>query len=129
VDVDPTTNGNTANAGQVTTIIGTIAAGVMASEPTASSTKIAADVQTAVASYPAFSGYFAAPGVPNGPQGVSVLAYASVASQAVTYFLAQGVTSPVAMATDVGEALIQNYHFPLTQSACEVAAQGFFAHF
>jgi dienelactone hydrolase len=129
VDVDPTTNGNTANAGQVTTIIGTIAAGVMASEPTASASKIAADVQVAVASYPAFAGYFAAPGVPNSPQGVSVLAYASVASQAVATFLAQGVTSPTAMASDVGEALISYYHFPLTQSACEVAAQGFFAHF
>ncbi len=129
VDVDPTTNGNTANAGQVTTIIGTIAAGVMASEPSASASKIAADVQTAVASYPAFSAYFSAPGVPNSPQGVSVLAYASVASQAVATFLAQGVTSPTTMATDVGEALISYYHFPLTQSACEVAAQGFFAHF
>jgi len=129
VDVDPTTNGNTANAGQVTTIIGTIAAGVLAKEPTASAAKIAADVQVAVASYPAFAGYFAAPGVPNSPQGVSVLAYASVASQAVATFLAQGVTSPTAMAGDVGEALISYYHFPLTQSACEVAAQGFFAHF
>jgi dienelactone hydrolase len=129
VDVDPTTNGNTANAGQVTTIIGTIAAGVLAQEPTASPTKIAADVQVAVASYPAFAGYFAAPGVPNSPQGVSVLAYASVASQAVATFLAQGVTSPTVMAGDVGEALISYYHFPLTQSACEVAAQGFFAHF
>ena len=129
VDVDPTTNGNTANAGQVTTIIGTIAAGVLAKEPSASATQIAADVQSAVVSYPAFAAYFAAPGVPNSPQGVSVLAYASVASQAVATFLAQGVTSPTAMAGDVGEALISYYHFPLTQSACEVAAQGFFAHF
>ncbi|MET3105584.1 poly(3-hydroxybutyrate) depolymerase [Oxalobacteraceae bacterium GrIS 2.11] len=129
VDIDPTSNGNVANAGQVTTIIGTIAAGVLASEPTAAPAKIAADVQIAVASYPAFSAFFSAPGVPNSPQGVSVLGYASVASQAVATYLAQGVTSPTVMATDVGQAIIAYYHFPLTQSSCEVAAQAFFAHF
>jgi hypothetical protein len=129
VDVDPTTNGNAADAGQVTTIIGTIAAGVLASEPTAPAAKIAADVQTAVASYSAFSGFFSAPAVPNSPQGVSVLGYASVASQAVATYLAQGVTSPTEMATDVGQAIIAYYHFPLTQSSCEVAAQAFFANF
>jgi len=129
VDVDPTTNGNVADAGQVTTVIGTIAAGVLASEPTAAPAKIAADVQTAVATYPAFSSFFSSPGVPNSPQGVSVLGYASVASQAVATYLAQGVTSPTEMATDVGQAIIAYYHFPLTQSSCEVAAQAFFANF
>jgi len=128
VDVDPTTNGNTANAGQVGTVIGTIAAGVFATEPSGTPVaKISADVQTAVAAYPAFSTFFAAPGKPNSAQGVMVLGLAGVAGQAVAYYIGQGVTSPVAMGADVGNAIIANYHFPLTQSACEVAAQAFFA--
>jgi len=128
IDVDPTTNGNPANSGQVATIIGTIAAGVFATEPAGTAVaKISADVQTAVASYAPFAGFFSAPGVPNGAQGIMVLGLAGVAGQAVAYYIGQGVTSPVAMGADVGNAIIANYHFPLTQSACEVAAQAFFA--
>lgn len=129
IDVDPSTDGNTANAGQLPGVIGGIAAQVLATEPTATPTQIAADVQAAVAGYPAFGTYFAAPGVPNGPQGVMVLGLAGVASQAVATFLAQGVTSPTEMGTDVGNAVLAYYHFPLTQTACETAAQAFFAHF
>ena len=129
VDVDPTTDGNTANAGQVATLIGTITAGVYASEPTAGTAKISADVQTAVVGNAAFSSFFSAPGVPNSPQGVMVLGLASVASQATTLYLGQGVTSPTELATDIGNAVVAEYHFPLTQTACETAAQAFFAHF
>jgi hypothetical protein len=129
VDVDPTTNGNPATAGQLPTIIGPIVAGVIASEPTAAVAKIAADVQTAIVTNAAFSSYFSTPGVPNSPQGVMVLGIAAVASQAVATYLAQGVTSPATLATNVGNAILAYYHFPLTQSSCEVAAQAFFAHF
>ena len=129
VDIDPTTNGNTANAGQIATIVGTIAAGVYASEPTAGTAKIAADVQTAVLSNATFAAYFSAPGVPNSPQGVMALEVASVASQATALYLGEGVTDPVALAGDVGNGIIANYHFPLTQTACETAAQSFFSHF
>jgi len=129
VDVDPTTNGNPANAGQIATIVGTIAAGVYASEPTAGAAKISADVQTAVLSNAAFSGFFSAPGVPNSTQGVMALEVASVASQATALFLGQGVTDPATLATDVGNGIVANYHFPLTQTACETAAQAYFARF
>ncbi|HEX7638578.1 MAG TPA: prolyl oligopeptidase family serine peptidase [Burkholderiaceae bacterium] len=129
VDVDPTTDGNTANAGQVATLIGTITAGVYASEPTAGTAKISADVQTAVVGNAAFSSFFSAPGVPNSPQGVMVLGLASVASQATTLYLGQNVTSAATLATDIGNAVVAEYHFPLTQTACETAAQAYFAHF
>jgi len=129
VDIDPTTNGNTANAGQVATVIGTIAAGVYASEPTAGTAKISTDVQAAVVSNAAFASYFGAPGVPNSPQGVMVLGLASVASQAIALFLGEGVTDPTTLATDVGNGVVANYHFPLTQTACETAAQAYFANF
>jgi hypothetical protein len=129
VDVDPTTDGNPANAGQLPTVIGTIAAGVYGSEPTAGAAKISADVQAAIVTHAAFTSYFSAPGVPNSPQGVMVLGVASVASQAMALYLGQGVTDPAALATDVGNAVIAYYHFPLTQTACETAAQAYFAHF
>jgi hypothetical protein len=129
VDIDPSTNGDPTKAGQLPTLVGTIAAGVYASEPTAGTAKISADVQTAVLSNPTFSGFFSAPGVPSSPQGVMALEVASVASQATALFLGQGVTDPATLATDVGNGLVANYHFPLTQAACETAAQAFFAHF
>jgi hypothetical protein len=129
VDIDPSTNGNTANAGQIATIVGTIAATVMATEPTASASQLSKDVQTAVVTNAAFSKFFSSPGVPNSPQGIMVMGIAGVASQAVAVYLAQGVTSPATMAGNVGNAVIAYYHFPLTQSACEVAAQAFFANF
>lgn len=129
IDVDPTTNGDTAKAGQLPTVIGTIAAGVYASEPTADVAKISADVQAAIVTNAAFTSYFSAPGVPNSPQGVMVLGLASVASQATALYLGQGVTDPTILAGDVGNAVIAYYHFPLTQTACETAAQAYFAHF
>ena len=129
VDVDPTSNGDPTKAGQVTTVIGTIAAGVFAAEPTAGAAKISADVQAAIVTNAAFGAFFSAPGVPNSPQGVMVLGLASVASQATATYLGQGVTSPATLGSDVGSALLAYYHFPLTQSACETAAQAFFAHF
>ena len=129
IDIDPSTNGDPTKAGQLPTLVGTIAAGVYASEPTAGTAKIAADVQTAVLSNATFSGYFSAPGVPNSPQGVMALEAASVASQATALYLGQGVTDPATLAGDVGNGLVANYHFPLTQTACETAAQAYFAHF
>ena len=129
VDIDPSTNGDPTKAGQLPTLVGTIAAGVYASEPTASVSKISADVQTAVLSNATFSGFFSAPGVPNSPQGVMALEVASVASQATALYLGQGVTDPATLAADVGNGLVANYHFPLTQTACETAAQAYFAHF
>lgn len=129
VDIDPTTNGNPANSGQIATLVGGIAAGVYASEPTAGTAKISADVQAAVLADAAFSGFFSAPGVPNSPQGVMALEVASVASQATALYLGQGVTDPTTLAGDVGNGLVANYHFPLTQTACETAAQTFFSHF
>jgi len=129
VDVDPSTDGDPTKAGQLPTLVGTIAAGVYASEPTAGAAKISADVQTAVLSNAAFSGFFSAPGVPNSPQGVMALEVASVAAQATALYLGQGVTDPATLAADVGNGLVANYHFPLTQTACETAAQAYFAHF
>ena len=129
VDIDPSTNGDPTKAGQLPTLVGTIAAGVYASEPTAGAAKISADVQTAVLSNATFSGFFSAPGVPNSPQGVMALEVASVASQATALYLGQGVTDPATLAADVGNGLVANYHFPLTQTACETAAQAYFAHF
>jgi len=129
VDIDPSTNGDPTKAGQLPTLVGTIAAGVYASEPTAGTAKISADVQTAVLSNATFSGFFSAPGVPNSPQGVMALEVASVASQATALYLGQGVTDPATLAADVGNGLVANYHFPLTQTACETAAQAYFAHF
>ena len=128
VDIDPSTNGDPTKAGQLPTLVGTIAAGVYASEPTAGAAKISADVQTAVLSNAAFASYFSA-GVPNSPQGVMALEVASVAQQATALYLGQGVTDPATLATDVGNGLVANYHFPLTQTACETAAQAYFAHF
>ncbi len=129
IDIDPSTNGDPTKAGQLPTLVGTIAAGVYASEPTAGTAKISADVQTAVLSNATFSGFFSAPGVPNSPQGVMALEVASVASQATALYLGQGVTDPATLAADVGNGLVANYHFPLTQTACETAAQAYFAHF
>ena len=100
-----------------------------ASEPTAGTAKISTDVQAAVLSNATFAPFFSAPGVPNSPQGVMALEVASVASQATALFLGQGVTDPTTLATDVGNGIVANYHFPLTQAACETAAQAFFAHF
>ena len=129
VDVDPTTNGSTETAGEITTIVGGIVSQVYASEPTAPAEQIGADVQTAILSNPTFAQYFSAPGVPNSPQGVMALGIASVADQATVLFLGEGVTDPATLATDVGNGIVANYHFPLTQTACETAAVGFFAHF
>jgi len=46
VDIDPSTNGDPTKSGQLPTLVGTIAAGVYASEPTAGAARISADVQT-----------------------------------------------------------------------------------
>ena len=129
IDIDPSTNGDPSKSGQLPTLVGTIAAGVYASEPTAAVAKISADVQTAVLSNPTFSVYLDATGKPNSPQGVMALEVASVAAQATALFLGQGVTNPATLAADVGNGIVANYHFPLTQTACETAAQAFFAHF
>jgi len=129
VDVDPTSNGDPTKSGQLFALAGSIAAQVYASEPTAGTAKIAADVQTAVLSNAAFAGFFSAPGVPNSAQGVMALEVASVASQATALYLGEGVTDPATLATDVGNGIVANYHFPLTQTACETAAQAYFANF
>ncbi|MFL6680548.1 MAG: alpha/beta hydrolase family protein, partial [Burkholderiaceae bacterium] len=129
VDVDPTSNGDPTRSGQLFALAGSIAAQVYASEPTAGTAKIAADVQAAVLSNAAFAGFFSAPGVPNSAQGVMALEVAGVASQATALYLGEGVTDPATLATDVGNGIVANYHFPLTQTACETAAQAYFANF
>jgi hypothetical protein len=128
VDADPTTNGNTANAGQIATDIGTIAAGVYATEPAASAGQINTDVNAAIVSNAAFSGYFTS-GQPNSPQGVMLVGIAGVAAAAAATDRTNAVASPVQVANDVGAAVIGDYHFPLTQVACESAAQAYFAGF
>lgn len=127
VDVDPTTNGDTANAGQIATTIGAIAAGVFASEPGATAAKVSSDVQSAIVGNAAFSAFFSAPGVANSPQGVMVIGIAGVAVQSVATDMENGVTLAATIGSDAGDAVISNYHFPLTQISCEVAAQKFFA--
>ncbi len=75
-----------------------------------------------------FAAYFTG-GVPNSPQGILVNALAGVAAQAVATEYAAGVRSPTTIGTDVGFAIDEYYHFPVVQTACEVAARSFFAQF
>ena len=127
VDVDPSTNGNTANAGQVAYILAGIAATVVGGEaPGTAAAKISADVQSAVLAYPAFAAFFTN-GVPNSPQGLMATGLASVAAQVVAADLAAKVTSPSQIANDMVLGVLSNYHYPLTQLSCEAAAQKFFA--
>jgi hypothetical protein len=121
IDVDPS------SSTPLATQIGTIAATVMATNPGASAATLTTALQTAIVT--AFASNFTASGVPNSPQGVQIAGAAGVAAQAMALYLSQGVTNPVTMATDVGNAIVAYYHFPLTQLSCEVAAQGFFAQF
>ena len=121
VDVDPSSS--TALANQV----GALAAQVLGSNPTGTPAVLAASLQAAIAgSYPSL---FTSAGLPNSPQGVMIAGVAGVAAQALTTYLAQGVTSPATMGADVGNAIVAYYHFPLTQLSCEVAAQAFFKTF
>ncbi|MBA5639195.1 alpha/beta hydrolase [Duganella sp. LX20W] len=122
VDVDPTSHGERASAGQVASVVGGIVAQVVMAAPEASSAQQSAAVRTAVASY-----FSATPA--GSAQGAMALGLASVAAQAVDYFRAQGVTRADELATHVGEAIMANYHYPLVQTACEVAAQAYFAGF
>ena len=125
VDVDPSTNGNTANAGQLANTIAGIAATVVGGEPTGTLvSKTSADVQNAVLTNSAFAAFFTN-GVPNSPQGIMVAGLASVASQTVTADL--NASTPSKIPGDVLFAVVSNYHYPLTQLSCEVAAQSYFA--
>ena len=127
VDVDPSTNGSTANAGQIANTIAGIAATVVGGEASGTAAaKISADVQKAVLANAAFAPFFTA-GVPNSPQGIMAVGLASVAAQAVAADLAASITSPSQIASDVVLGVLSNYHYPLTQLSCEVAAQKYFA--
>jgi len=53
----------------------------------------------------------------------------AVLVDAATGELLAAASHPTTLATDVGNGLVANYHFPLTQAACETAAQAFFAQF
>ncbi|MBA5607113.1 prolyl oligopeptidase family serine peptidase [Duganella sp. FT3S] len=121
LDVDPTSNGELTSAGQVATIVGGIVAQVVAAAPDAAGAQQSAAVRAAVAAY--------FPATAPGPQRAMALGLASVAAQAVDYFRARGVTGAEALASQVGQAIMANYHYPLVQSACEVAAQSYFARF
>jgi hypothetical protein len=135
LDVDPgqalLPNGGI--AAQIGTIAATVFGFDLLSGVTSPAT-IAQNVQTAIVVGSAESGaspfaaYFTN-GVPNSPQGILVAGMASVAAQAVTTEFAAGVLSPTLMGTDVGFAIDEYYHYPLVQSACEVAARSFFAQF
>ena len=128
VDVDPSTNGSTTNAGQLANTIAGIAATVVGGEASPIDiTKTSNDVKNAVLSTPAFAAFFTS-GVPNSPQGIMVAGLASVASQAVAADLKASITtSPSTIGGDVMFAVVSNYHYPLTQLSCEVAAQSYFA--
>jgi hypothetical protein len=125
LDVDPD-----ATASGIQSTIAGLAATAFATDlaQSASPTKIAADVQTAVIG--AFAAHFNLSGstpVPIDPEGVFVAALAGVAAQAVVTFYAGGVTDPVTMGHDVLLATLAFTHFPSEQIACEVAARAFFA--
>lgn len=129
VDADPSTNGNEAQAGQIVALIGGIAAQVAASEPGASASQLGEDIRQAIVTAAAFSGHFTAEGKPNAPQGVMVLAIAGAAGKAATAAASQGASSPAAIASAVGNAVIASYHYPNTQLACETAASAYFSRF
>lgn len=129
VDVDPSSHGDAALAGQIVKQVGAIVAQVAGSEPGVSASQLGNDIRQAIISAPGFSRYLSADGKPNAPQGVMVLAVAGVAGKAATAAAAQGVTSPGALASEVGSAVIANYHYPNTQLACETAAQAYFGKF
>lgn len=135
VDVDPSSHGDEAQAGQIVTLVGGIAARVAASQPGASASQLGEAVRLAVVTAPAFAAYFAADGQPNAPQGVMAQAIAGTAGKAaegVAAAAGQGGTgqvSPAAVASAVGSAVIAAYHYPNTQLACETAARAYFARF
>ena len=131
LDVDP---GQPLESGGIAAQIGTIAATVFGYDLQAGRTSaqdLAGDVQAAIVSGSAASGpspfaaYFTS-GLPNSPQGILVEGLAGVAAQAVVTEYGAGVTSPATMGTNVGFAIVEYYHYPVVQTACEVVAQGFF---
>ena len=136
VDVDPSSDGDQALAGQIVTLVGGIAARVAASEPGVSASQLGDDVRQAIVAAPAFAAYFAADGQPNAPQGVMAQAIAGTAGKAAEAVAAAaagqggtGQVSPAAVASAVGSAVIASYHYPNTQLACETAARAYFARF
>lgn len=128
VDVDPSTNGAVAKAGQIADIIGGITATVIAGEaPGTAPATISADVKAAIIGNAAFAAYFTS-GAPNSPQGWMTLGLANVAAQTVKADLTSSATTPVSqIAGDVGFAVTLNYHYPLAQIACKSAARQYFA--
>ncbi len=132
LDVDP---GQATSLGGIPSQIGTIAATVFGydlAHGVTSAATLASDVQAAIAvgsvatGASPFAVYFTN-GVPNSPWGVEVAGLAGVAAQAVATYYAQGVTSPATMGQDVTFAILAYFHFPITQTACEVAARAYFA--
>lgn len=131
LDVDP---GQPLASGGIASQIGTIAATVFGYDLQAGRTSaadLAGDVQAAIVAGSTetgtspFAAYFTQ-GQPNSPQGILVAGLAGVAAQAVATEYAAGVTDPATMGTDVGFAIVEYYHYPMVQSACEVVAQGYF---
>jgi hypothetical protein len=102
---------------------------VRRSKPGAAPSQIADEVSAAVLAYAPFAAKLGPADSKPTPQGAMVLGLASVAAQASTYYLGQGVNTPEQLGQSVGVAIMVNYHFPLTQAACEVAAQSYFASF
>lgn len=134
LDVDP---GQALASGGIMSQIGTIAGTVFGydlANGVTSAAALAQDVQAAIVAGSTetgaspFAAYFTN-GEPNSPQGILVAELAGVAAQAVVTEYAAGVTNPTTMGTIVGEAIIEYYHFPVVQIACEVAARSFFANF
>jgi hypothetical protein len=126
MDVDP---GPPLASGGIATQAGTIAATIMASSPAGTApAQIVANVQKAIAAQ--YLSYIdPATGLPNSPQGVMAAGVANIAAQAVAQYLAQGVTSPSDMATNVANAVVSYYHGTLTAAACQIVTQQFFANF
>jgi dienelactone hydrolase len=126
LDVDP---GAALASGGISTQVATIAATSFATDLGAGVTSAAtfsAHVTAAVVTQ--FPSYFTGT-TPNSPQGILVAAVAAVAAQAVGADFTAGVTSPTTVASDVGNAIVLNYHGGLVPPACSVAARAFFAKF
>lgn len=126
LDVDP---GAALGSGGISTQVGTIAATSFATDlgnGVTSAATFSSDVMTdVIATFPAyFTGV-----TPNSPQGILVEAVASVAAQTVASDFTAGVTSPTTVGTDVGTAIVENYHGSLVPYPCTFAARAFFAKF
>lgn len=125
VDADPVAPSVQFPAGLATEVatIATTAAltaiGGGATDPTV----ISNDALGAVITAPAFSAYFTGT-TPNSPQGILIAGAAGVAAQVVAADVAAANTAN--LGTDIGNAIVQNYHGTLVPPACTYYARAFY---